>query len=521
MPGGYFQLIAQGPADYYLTGNPSITFFKTVYRRYSQFSMEAIRLPFNTLPTFNPMSKTEAKCKIDRNADMLYDTYLVYDLPAIYSDEIPFYWVESIGNKIIDETTIKVNGQNLDRQYGEFMQIYSDLTLNVTKKITYNNMTNGTNNIVNTGLSLESSNYPALQSKRLIIPFQFWFCSNSGLAIPLIALQYTKLRIDVIFTQLNDLFTFGNPPLSPVEFFENDDLSDDNEAWREQLLNEGWDQTNILYRFAKEWSQYSFILANYIYLGNDERKKFAQVSHEFLIKQVQRRVYLGLPRGPNRLDLVLQHPVKELVWILRRSNAYKTNDWFNFTDTTCPKLLDNIKELRDFITEPCLQKEINSSDCDCDISNNLLYQLTNLDNTFNEYLLSVQQSNYNSDSLSNINSNRWDYYSIMQRAKLVFNGNDRFEEREKEYFQNLQTYKYHTGSGARGIYVYSFSLEPEKDQPSGTCNMSRIDEQKLNLQIYDSNIPGKKLDKFDLYLYAINYNVFRIMGGIGQIVFTN
>ena len=109
----------------------------------------------------------------------------------------------------------------------------------------------------------------------------------------------------------------------------------------------------------------------------------------------------------------------------------------------------------------------------------------------------------------------------MQNAKIMFNGHDRFEGRDKEYFQNLQVYKYHTGKGKRGLYVYSFSLNPEKEQPSGTCNMSRIDNQKLVLNIYNTSVYAKKSDKFDLHLFAVNYNVFRIMGGIGQVVFAN
>ena len=145
MPGGYFQLIAQGPADFYLTGNPSITFFKTVYRRYSPFSMELINLPFNTIPTFTTLQSTIAKCNIDRNADLLFDTYVAYDLPAIYSDGIPFEWVEGIGNKLIEEVSYKLNGLNVDRQFGEFMQVYSDLTLDESKQHNYRNLINGNN----------------------------------------------------------------------------------------------------------------------------------------------------------------------------------------------------------------------------------------------------------------------------------------------------------------------------------------------------------------------------------------
>ena len=109
----------------------------------------------------------------------------------------------------------------------------------------------------------------------------------------------------------------------------------------------------------------------------------------------------------------------------------------------------------------------------------------------------------------------------MRYANLKFNGNERFAIRQKEYFQNLQIYKYHSGTGQNGLYIYSFSLNPEEDQPSGSCNMSRINEQQLYIYIYDTENELSKTDKFDLHLYAPNYNVFRIMGGIGSIVFSN
>ena len=517
MPGGYFQLIAQGPCDVYLTGNPSISFFKFVYRRHTQYSMELISLPFNVIPTFTTMQKTEAHCNIDRNGDLLHDCYLLYDLPAIYTEDIPFSWVDNVGNKIIDELSIKCDGQNLDRQFGEFMNCYKALTLTSTKKKKHEILVNGNTNINNIAFpNLTENLYPVLPGKRLLIPLPFWFCKNSGLSIPLIALQYTKLRIDVIYTRLNEIFKIGSPPISPVQMFTSDidELSDENKAFRTQLIDEGWDQTNVFYRFAKGWDQYSTILANYIYLAEDERKKFAQTSHEYLITQLQRRIYLGLMRGPNKLELVLNHPIKELIWFLRRSDAYKENNWFNFTDNDCPQILDEIKDIRNLLINPCINRLIGKSD-------NGLEQLKNLSKDLTGQLYNDYNNLFNGKTLSVINNRKWDYYSIMKNAKLIFNGNDRFEIRDNTYFENEQVYKYHTGDGQKGLYVYSFSLKPEKEQPSGTCNMSRIKKQEFSINIFDTDNTPFSNDKFDLHFFAINYNVFRIMGGIGQIVFSN
>lgn len=519
MPGGYFQLIAQGPADFYLTGNPSITFFKAVYRRYSQFSMELIELPFETLPDLQPAQQTISKCKIDRNADLIFDSYLRIKMPAIYSTDIPFKWIDNLGSKLIEEVTIFANGAQIDKQYGEFMNIYNDVSLTNEKKYNYQKLINGNNlnNFSGFNLNSQNSEYPVIPSKLLLIPFNFWFCRNSGQAIPLIALQYTEMRFEILFNQLNDLFLIGNPPISPYNMFSGELISTENALYRDQLIDEGWSLTTLFNRFIRFWARDSSILGNYIYLGEDERKKFAAVSHEYLIKQgYQRRIYLGLMRGPNTLEMNLLHPVTELLWFLRRASAVNNNDWFNYTDNNLPELLTiyNKTNKDSYLLNKANITFTDTSNNQIIIDQNLLNAIIPFQNAVNENLLF-------DDNADIINRKDFDLFSIMKNAQLKFNGNDRFYIRNKEYFENLQVYKYHSGTGRKGLYVYSFSLKPEDEQPSGTCNMSRISEQQFYLNIYQTNNTLRTSDKFDLHLYAPNYNIFRIMGGIGSIVFSN
>ena len=203
------------------------------------------------------------------------------------------------------------------------------------KKYNYNRLVNG-NNINNfSGLNINTFNtdYPTIPGKLLLIPMNFWFCKNSGQAIPLVALQYTPITIDVLFNKMNDLFLIGNPPISPYNMFSGELISTENAKFKEQLIEEGWSLTTIFNRFYRFWNQDCSILANYIYIDGDDKKKFAAVSHEYLIKQgYQRRIYLGLMRGPNTLRLALHHPVTELLWFIRKDSAPNNNDWFNFTD---------------------------------------------------------------------------------------------------------------------------------------------------------------------------------------------
>ena len=223
MPGGIMQLIFQGAQDIYLTGNPTMTFFKTVYKRHTQFGTEYITLPFDQIPTFTPTQMTKATCKISRNADLLYDTYLTYDLPAIYTNNlIPFGWVQELGTRIIQEISIRVDGNQIDIQRGDFMKIYSDLIFNGTKKAQWLKCIGGESFMLNTGQNLSNdigTQTIAINARRLYIPLLFWYCLNSGLSIPLIALQYNELYIDCTFSPLNELIRIGNPPVSPKQLF--------------------------------------------------------------------------------------------------------------------------------------------------------------------------------------------------------------------------------------------------------------------------------------------------------------
>ncbi len=327
MPGGIMQLIFQGGQDVYLTGNPNMTYFKTVYRRYTQFGTEYITLQYDQIPTFTPTQQTKATCKIGRNADLLFDTYLLYDLPAIFTNnQIPFAWVEEVGTKIIQEISIRLDGTLLDTQRGDFMKIYSDIAMNGTKKQNFIRCVGGESFMLNTGQNLSddiNTQTIAINARRLYIPLMFWYCRNSGQSIPLIALQYNELYIDCIYSQLNDLIRIGNPLVSPTRLFGDYQNSDFNINIRNYLLSKGFDQTNVFYYFTQNnWQSNTSIMGNYIFLGDDERNFFAKTTHEYLIEQNQFNLFQGLKAGPNYVETTWSHPVKEIVWVLTRDDLY-------------------------------------------------------------------------------------------------------------------------------------------------------------------------------------------------------
>lgn len=525
MPGGLMQLVSFGSEDLYLTGNPQITHFKVVYRRHTNFAMEYIEQYFYSMPNYSATKKTQAKIKIERNADLLSDIYLVYDLPNIRfpiedfeditPDDVNFKWIRDLGHHIIDNVQITIDGQCLDIQYGQWMQIWSELTITESKKPAYNRLV-GNYFKLRPGFSVFYPDKGAnitIPSTRLYIPLEFWFCKNTGLALPLISLQYSEVYIYFEFNPLNTLFTFGKDNLSPNAFFTQKD--NEPNSFCSQLISAGFSEENIFNEFVEgSWNQNTFLLANYIYLDDDERRRFAQSSHEYLIHQVQRRLYTGIQQGTTTKELDLFHPVKELIWVFQKDNVKDLNDWSNYT------FLDLA---HDYLT---LQSEYNNKFDFLNQQADVLFMQQN--NNFikqNELNPVSQNCNFLGAGLSpNLAFN--DYTNIMLSAKLIFNGHERFQERDHTFFNALQPYKYHTHSAPLGVYVYSFAINPEEEQPSGTANFSRINKIQLQFKVrrdiceqMDDLSTVNSTCSYNLYVYALSYNVLRIAGGLGGLAF--
>ncbi len=519
------QLIFYGAEDLYLTGNPMISFFRAVYRRYSQFGSEYMSLYFDPIPTFIPYRETKATCKIDRNADCVFDMYLVYDLPALFTNnQIPVGWVEEVGTRIIKDITIRADGTQLDVQRGDFLKIYTDLTLPVDQKAKFISLVGGEPYMLNSGKNLIddiTKQQLAIQARRLYIPLYFWFCRNSGLALPLVATQYNQIFIDVTFNPLNELIRIGSPPVSPKRLFGDYENSEQNISIRNFLLygnTEGinvrgviFDQTNVFYYFTQNnWQSNTYFLANYIFLGDDERKELAMTSREYLIPQIQFYLFQGLRQGPNYIEMTLNHPVSEIIWYLTRDDLDLSNDWYNFSGYENP---DSFQWIQNQYGNYILNFSTNPAFTSNDIPN-LQYI-----NTLSPYVNSVKAESVDKITNQNLQTYFGNYYRIMASMKPIFNNNDRLEIQDDGFFQNLQVFKYHKGKGKLGLYCLSFAIDPESPiQPSGSQNFSRLDNQELLINI-DQTYPIEQ--PFNLYLYAVNWQVIRCMGGIISPVFAN
>ena len=500
MGGGLMQLVAYGAQDIYLTGNPQITFFKVVYRRHTNFSMESIEQTFNGTPDWGK----KVSCTISRNGDLIYRVYLQTTLPEIAQDTEgnygtdmkEFNWVNWVGHQLIKNVEVEIGGQRIDKHYGEWLHLWNELTQQSGHQEGYARMCGNVTALVTPNATAESTykspyKFPETQ---LYIPLQFWFCRNPGLALPLIALQYHEVKINVEFNDLNNCAQ-GNK--SSADGKRSKVGEGDNKTFTNNEAGFGLKDTALF--------------VDYIYLDTDERRRFAQVSHEYLIEQLQFTGEESITSRNSKIKLNFNHPVKELVWVVQPNNNVDpaNKQFFNFTDAVD----------KTFITGEAMDPLGVGMSSSLDLGLGILSQGASSyyencdDNYYYNYV--------NPDFAKSFDTG----YNCVEKAKLQLNGHDRFQERKGDYFNYVQPYQHHSQTPAVGINVYSFGLKPEEHQPSGTCNFSRIDNATLQLTVTANTLAPKQCDatlqNAKVRVYATNYNVLRIMSGMGGLAYSN
>ena len=466
MGGGLLQLVAYGAQDVYLTGNPQITFFKVVYRRHTNFAIEAIQQTFNGTPGYGQT----VNCQISRNGDLINRVYLQVTLPKINDTAITrttgTRYVNYVGLRLIKSVVIEIGGQQIDKHYSDWLYIWNELSLPIGKRSGYDTMVGADKDIT------------SFSETTLYIPLEFWFCRNVGLALPLIALQYHEVKIKIDFeTQANCLMTLTAAS-----------------ALGGTITDEVYSGTSTINGITD-----MSLWVDYIFLDTDERRRFAQLSHEYLIEQLQFTGTETLNNSTtNRIKLNFNHPCKELVWVAKPKFLTKSN-WYNYTDT----------DVVDFTTANLLS-----------MAPIEFYQTSNYITGFSA---SNMMTGYNFSSNVNNNYINTNISTPFSDTILQLNGNDRFSVRDGTYFSYVQPYQHHTNiPNNPGINVYSFALKPEDHQPSGTLNMSRIDTATLMLTVKTvKNGAGTNVTFDGINIYAVNYNVLRILSGMGGLAYSN
>jgi hypothetical protein len=547
MGGGLMQLVAYGAQDVYLTGNPQITFWKVTYRRHTNFAMESIEQTFNGQADFG----RRVTCTVSRNGDLAYRTYLQVTLPEVNqqmanssgSGDVYARWLDFPGEQMVAQVEVEIGGQRIDRQYGDWMHLWNQLTLSKEQERGYHKMVGNTTQLTYiTDPSFApvdgpcDSNAPrqvcaprnALPETTLYVPLQFWYCRNPGLALPLIALQYHEVRVNLDLRPIDECLwavdslacSSGNPRVTA--------------AYNQSLVA-------------------ASLYVDYVFLDTDERRRMAQNPHEYLIEQLQFTGDESVGSSSNKIKLNFNHPCKELVWVVQpdqnvdycgsldcTSLLYKTlgAQPFNYTDAVDalpnalhafagPEAVGNAAA--DYVTNSGLFHDAGATDVNATVGDfwnqpaGNLYSVAGGQNGLGNGGVSASMSSV-SDAGSFVlaetalDMHCWGENPVVT-AKLQLNGQDRFSEREGTYFDLVQPYQHHTRNPDTGVNVYSFALRPEEHQPSGSCNFSRIDNATLQLVLSNATVEGTKTAK--VRVYATNYNVLRVMSGMGGLAYSN
>ena len=532
MGGGLMQLVAYGAQDVYLTGNPQITFWKVTYRRHTNFSLESIEQTFNGQADFG----RRVTCTISRNGDLAYRTYLQVTLPEINQElatgDVYARWLDFPGEQMISQVEVEIGGQRIDRQYGDWMHIWNQLTLSKEQERGYYRMVGNTTQltyVIDPSFAevdgpCGGTNAPhnvcaprqALPETTLYVPLQFWYCRNPGLALPLIALQYHEVRI--------------NLDIRPI----------DECLWAVNTLA-GTSSTSVKVTGAYNQSLVAASLyVDYVFLDTDERRRMAQNPHEYLIEQLQFTGDESVGSSSNKIKLNFNHPCKELIWVVQ------PDENVDYCSSLVPgDILYRALGAQPFNYTDAIDALPNSIMAyggrdatvgDTGFINSGLFQDANaVDVTGDGWGYTGSGGAYENGFDSNENSGVSDAGAFVLSetaldmhcwgenpvvtAKLQLNGQDRFSEREGSYFDLVQPYQHHTRNPDTGINVYSFALRPEEHQPSGSCNFSRIDNATLQLVLSNNTVSGAKTAK--VRVYATNYNVLRVMSGMGGLAYSN
>lgn len=572
MAGGLLQLIGKGAQDQLVTGNPSFTHFRSVYKRHTEFAMEHFQLPFKTsVLTFPTAGTLKLRTKVERYAQLVHDCYLNIDIPDIYSPVVPvsisglaspplnpaskaigyeFQWVRNLGYNMIRYVSLLINGQEIVRHTGEWMKLYANLTFDANKKAILDRMIGNTPDLydpanaddrinqyphaISTSISYPE---PSIRGRTLVVPLHFWFCETAGQALPLVSLQNSEVEIVVELRSAYDLFTVKdvrttNASGASMNFGRRiaPDTGDMTFNLKHFLSPPLYETPNLnTIQYLSSWNFNPFIEANYIFVADTELAYLAKTEQSFLISQVDMVQVEGHYGPSNDLELTMKNLVTRIVWAAQRSDRIAQNDHDNYTNW------------EDASKSPFTP------------------------NAMGWYTTGLVQPD---------NVNRRD---ILLESTLILDGKERFAPKDTVFFSGIQPYRHQTGNPIAGIYEYSFALNNDPIQPSGHLNGSMFNRTMLRntfvsppyaeevqngtantticvlkstatsknpIVITNPNVlgsDGKPLYKpedvvtivqksasgetykyrYTVRAYVQSYNFLRILGGLGNVVFSS
>lgn len=562
MTGGLLNIVSFGNQNIILNGNPSTTMFKSVFLKYTNFGLQKLRLDYEGQKNLNLDSDLELSFKIKRYSDLLLDTYLVFNLPDIYSPILPpenyddiwkpyhFRWIKHIGANIIKKASIVINSQVIQSFTGEYLKTLVNRDFPISKREKFYKMIgheeefyvpefafNRINRYPNVFYEPNKTPEPSIRGRTIYVPLHFWFSFSSKNALPLVALQNSDVTINLTLRPIRELYTINDVSKNKSEGFNT------NNPIRPNFIN----NLHLPYRFLsppkdyelKIYNQNNFwdtdihLISTYGFLTIEEARVFALNEQKYLIKDVMEIEHLNIV-GNNTIRLETNSLVSSWCWFFRRNDYFERNQFSNYTNWK----YDNI------ITSNLVEAPTTS---EYSVGNTIIGPGNNFDNvsiTDGQSTAITKTTQHYITPQFDINNIR----NIMNRCTILFDGQNRENDFDSGIYHYIEKYRHCEGGvDYDGLYSYSYSLNtsPFDLQPSGAINLSRFKRIELVIStifppIDDSNALFKVIcdtegtpigtvenqnssiyeHTFNLYFMEERYNILRIMGGQGGLVFT-
>ena len=540
MAGGLLNITSVGNNNHILTGNPSKTFFKVTYSKYSNFGLQKFRIDYDGQRDLRLTEPSTFTFKVPRYAELLMDTYLVVTLPDIWSpicnptndDNLrwtpyEFKWIKNLGTHMIQEVLITCGSLTLQKYSGEYLAAMVDRDFSSEKKDLFNKMTGNVgelNDPANSGgraNTYPSSFYtintagaePSIRGRDLFIPINTWFTLDSRCAFPLISLQYNELVITVTMRPIQELFTvrdvFNNQYNHP--YVQPDFTKTQFQMYRYLQTPPSMNISTTSYEnTAQTWNADIHLITTYCFLSKDESKLFALEDQLYLIKDVFDYTFNNVT-GSSRVRLYSNGMVSNWMWFFQRNDVNLRNEWSNYTNWPYKRLPSN-----------SVLATINDAN---------YYTISNyITNNKGDYIDANFTIGINPNGLLSTGFNYTGVFhpenqkEIFNSMGIIFNGDYRENLLTSGVYNYVEKYTRTKGSAIEGIYCYNFCLNtsPFETQPSGAINMSKFKTIELEINTYtppidptssnfdvicDSNNNPLGIRKTNYQLYNYNYNM--------------
>ena len=588
MPGGLLNIIAYGNANIILNGNPSKTFFRTVYAKYTNFGMQNFRIDYNGSRDIDPNNDSVYTFKIPRHAELLMDAYFVFTIPNIWSTILPpiklgdiwkayqFKWIENLGTSILKKIEIFIGTDKIQEYTGEYIRCMVERDYNEDKKKMFDIMTGNVIELKKPELwgsqrKGDRSSYPnafyspadaelngvepSIRGRKIYVPLSCWFCKSSKLALPLVALQYHEVTIQITVRPLREIYTINNV-LSITKYSDKidgkkEDGTLDKDDIYTQLTRDFYNriQPNYtidrhqLYRFLQpppsidllkadyinytnNWDADVHLIAKYGFLTMEESNVFALNEQRYLIKEVKETIHYNIADN-RKIKLDTNALVSNWMWFYRRNDAYIRNEWSNYTNWKTSEVPYDLKaeENTDYLI-PGAEEDVTIGP-GYDLLTDGQYENRR---PTGHYVLPTFSEQYERD--------------ILMTFSIVLDGKFRENELDAGVYNYIEKYRSTNSSNDLGIYNYNFCLDtPNYLQPTGAINLNRFrniememttitppkDPNAESIVLCDENggVIGVTREQplylytFDMHLFEERYNVLRIMSGKGGLLFAH